>query len=82
MEKQLTTADLRKILFETIEGLRSGEIETDDAKAIAILSGRIIDTAKMEIDYALACARIDSGKSEVSLGPVLLTAPKVPNVDK
>lgn len=46
-----TISDLRSSLFETIEQLQAGKIDIDRAKAISEVAGRIIDSAKVEVDY-------------------------------
>ena len=43
--------DLRNHLFETIEMLKSGDMDIDKAKAIAEVGKVIVDTAKNEIDF-------------------------------
>lgn len=44
--------DLRATLADIIKGVRSGEIDIDKAKTINELSKSIIDTARLEVDYA------------------------------
>lgn len=54
--------DLRSILFDTLQEVKSGKMEIDRAKAISELSQTIINTAKAEIDYAKATgADVSSG---------------------
>lgn len=43
--------DLREHLFATIEGLRDGTVDVERARAIADVSGRIIDSAKVEVQF-------------------------------
>lgn len=43
--------DLRGYLFEELHLLRKGKSSPQQAKAAAILSGKIIDTVKIEIAY-------------------------------
>lgn len=43
--------DLRDTLFETLNGIKSGAIDLDKARAINEVSKTIIDTAKVEVDY-------------------------------
>lgn len=59
---------LRQHLFETIEMLKSGEMEIDKAKAIAEVGGKIIETAKVEVDYLRATDQ--STGSEFLQGPI------------
>lgn len=42
--------DLRSALFETLNGIKSGAIDLDKARAINEVSKTIIDTAKVEVD--------------------------------
>lgn len=42
---------LRAILFETLRGVKDGTVELDKAKTISDISTRLIDTAKVEVDY-------------------------------
>lgn len=44
------TADLRKMLIETIEGVRTGTVEPRQAQAIASLSTKILHSAKLDLD--------------------------------
>lgn len=43
---------LRKHLFEAIEGVKSKAISIEQAKAVADLSQTIINSVKVEVDYA------------------------------
>jgi hypothetical protein len=47
-----TSAGLRDALFDAIEKLRSGDIEAQDAKALAALSHQICATVSLEIEVA------------------------------
>lgn len=51
-----TLADLRNHLFETLEELRdpASRMDTARARAICDVSGRIIDSAKVEVDMIRA----------------------------
>lgn len=46
-----TLTDLRKNLFDALQGIKDGTIELDKARAINEVSKTIIDTAKVEVDY-------------------------------
>jgi hypothetical protein len=50
MSKNVT--DLRNILFDAIEGVRSGNLDIDKAKTINELSKTLVDTARAENDHA------------------------------
>lgn len=49
MSKNIT--DLRAILFESIDGVRTGKLDIDKAKTINELSRTLVDTARAEIDH-------------------------------
>lgn len=46
--------DLRELLFETIEGVKSGKLDIDRAKVIGDLSQVMVNTAAVEVKYAQA----------------------------
>lgn len=57
-----TISDLREALFETLQGVKSGEMPIDRAKAVVEVGQVIINTAKVEIDYIRATdADVQSG---------------------
>jgi hypothetical protein len=64
--KTSTIADLREDLFETIKMLKEGEIEVDKAQTISDISGKIIETAKVEMNFL---KHVNSTKSEFLLDP-------------
>lgn len=68
-----TTADLRDFLWETMEGVRAGELSTQQAKAIAEGADKIIATAELELKYAAICSELDRQDQGISPGPILLT---------
>lgn len=43
--------DLRDSLLDSFEQLKSGNLKTKDAKELTNLSGKIILSAKVELDY-------------------------------
>lgn len=47
-----TIESLRSALFETLQAVKSGSMDIDRAQAICEISQTIINTAKVEIDYA------------------------------
>lgn len=49
-----TIGDLREAMFDTIEGLRSGKITVEQAKAMPDIGQVIINSAKVEVDYIKA----------------------------
>jgi hypothetical protein len=46
--------DLRRRLFETIDGVRSGAVSLDQARQISDLSQVIVNSAKVEVEYVKA----------------------------
>lgn len=46
-----TIDDLRTVLFETIDALKSGAMDIDKAKVISDLSQVMVNTAKVEIEF-------------------------------
>lgn len=62
MKNKIT--DLRNHLFETIEMLKDGDedvnkMTVEKAKAIAQVSGKIIDSAKLEVQWLKALQDLD-----------------------
>lgn len=47
-----TIESLRSTLFDTLQDVKSGKMEIERAKAICEISQTIVNTAKVEIDYA------------------------------
>jgi len=54
-------ADLRELLFQTIEGVKSGNLDIEKAKVIGDLSQVMVNTAKVEVEYAKATGQKGSG---------------------
>ena len=54
-------ADLRELLFATIEGVKSGNLDIEKAKVIGDLSQVMVNTAKVEVEYAKATGQKGSG---------------------
>lgn len=51
---------LRTHLFDTLEGVKSGKIRVEQAKAVTEISQQIINSAKAEIDFARVNGSVDS----------------------
>lgn len=49
MAKQIQ--DLRETLFDTIDGIKSGKIDVEKAKAITNIAQVIVNSAKAEVDF-------------------------------
>lgn len=67
-----TINDLRSTLFETLQAVKSGDMEIDRAKAVSDIAQTIINTAKAEIDYAKATG------ADIHSGLIETTAPRLP----
>lgn len=51
---------LRDHLFNALAGLKDGSMDIDKAKAISDVAQTIINTAKVEVEFAKATGRSDS----------------------
>lgn len=49
-----TLSDLREVLGRTMEGVLSGSVSIDQAKAVAQVAAEVNATAKLEVDMARA----------------------------
>ena len=49
-----TIADLRAVLFRTIEGVKSGSMPLDKAKVISDLSQVMVNSARVEVEFIKA----------------------------
>jgi Cu/Zn superoxide dismutase len=58
--------DLRAHLFDAIKGLKDGSIDIEKAKAMSDLAQVIVNSAKVEVDYAKATGSKGSGFLEKS----------------
>lgn len=71
-------SDLRDILGETMKKVLSGELSTDQARAIATVGAVVCDTAKVEIELAIATDGDFKGSGFIDVDP----APKLRNVSR
>jgi len=72
--------DLRRRLFETIDGVRSGAVSLDQARQISDLSQVIVNSAKVEVEYVKAteAAARSQFLEQPPAPPALPTLPKLP----
>ncbi|MCK2097249.1 hypothetical protein [Thauera aromatica] len=71
-----TMDTLRAHLFDTLAGIRAGDIDIDRAKAVCEVSQTIINTAKAESDFAKATGMaVSSSLIEVKSPPPPLLPP-------
>lgn len=61
--------DLRNHLFETIELLKAGKMDTANAKAITNAAQGILNSAKIEVDFIKAMGGIGEGTGFIPLEP-------------
>ena len=73
MSAHRTTETLRDLLFNAIDKTINGDITPADARNVALLADKIIDTARLELQYSETVSRLDQQGQGVSTGPVLLT---------
>ena len=72
MKKAYTTQTLRETLIDCINEVRSGRMESKQARDISALAGRVIETAKLEIEFAVNQSKLDRDDQGISAGPILL----------
>ena len=63
-----TIADLRRRLFETIDGVKAGTIDIEKAKLVGDLRQVIVNTAKVEVDYLRATGGGESTFIHTAIG--------------
>lgn len=71
--KHRTTEHLREMLFDTIDKIKSGQMDFQEAKAVSDLAGRIVQSAELELKYSEIMLKLRKEDDELSAGPVLLT---------
>lgn len=74
MSKNLS--DLRTALFDTLEKVKSGELDLDKARAINDIGKTLIDSAKVEVQYLEAIG--GAGESNF-ISPAEDGTPQLPN---
>lgn len=65
--------DLRGMLLSTIEDVREGKIDFKKAGAISSLSGKILYSAKLDMDFAKLLHMGGKGKARVTVASVRLS---------
>ena len=70
LSKVRTSTDLRNMLFEEIEQLRSDKISPQRAKATAQIATQITSSAKVDLDYHKFAASMS--KKRISVKPLQL----------
>lgn len=68
-DKDITA--LRALLFETLEGVKSGAMDLDRARAVNEISKTLVETARVEVDYLKTTGGQESGFMESPKEPAL-----------
>lgn len=76
-----TISDLRKHLFDAIQGVRDGTMDAEKAKTVAELSKVVVDSAKVEVDFMKVRGESGSGTGFVPEQPAV-TGPGQPRLVK
>jgi len=75
------TADtLRGVLFDTIDDLRSGKLDPNEARTVANIAKTIIDAARVELDYHKLVADMDMNGVEYQPHMGLMLLSKNPKI--
>ena len=77
--KNKTTADLRESLFDTMEKVKTKEIDPKQAAQVANVAKTIIDSARLELDHSKVLSKLDKDDQKIVTGPILLTVDKNSN---
>jgi hypothetical protein len=77
-----TISDLRKHLFDAIEGVRNGTMDNDKAKTVAELAKVVVDSAKVEVDFMKVRGESKGGTGFVPDEPAKIVAPGQPRLVK
>lgn len=79
-----TSAGLREYLFDTLEALRDGRMQADEAKAGAMVAVTIIKSVEMEIRYRQELLAAKKEGKTLQLGDVELapeySGPPLPKI--
>lgn len=61
-------SDLREALFATLEGVKSGAVDLDKARAVNEVAKTIVETAKVEVDYLRVTGGGESSFIDAAIG--------------
>ncbi len=73
--KDRTSQALRNILFNEIEALQAGTGDPQKAMAVANLARQIVNTVKVELEFANQLARIKEMGGDAEIGTLVLGSP-------
>jgi len=71
-----TSAGLRTILFDELDGLRNGTITSTRANAVAKIAMTIVETVRMEVDVMRWASKAKSETDTARLGEPLELVPE------
>jgi hypothetical protein len=71
-QRMRTTQGLRDVLFDEIDELRTEAANPEKSMAVANLAKQIINTAKVEIDFARAAHAMEASGVEFKMGALQL----------
>lgn len=72
MADQKTTETLRATLFDVIDKVIDGSLDTDSAKVVGIMADKIIATAELELKHSETVSRLDAQGQGINTGTLLL----------
>lgn len=55
-----TVTELQDFLFTTLKGIQDGTVDVDKAKAITEVANTMVNSAKVEVDFARVVGNVDS----------------------
>jgi hypothetical protein len=73
-----TSQGLRDALFNEIEGLQNGNVDPRRALAVANVARQIVNTVRVELDYAKEIASIKAKGGDANLGTLVLGTRNLP----
>lgn len=79
VKMERTTAGLRELLFEQIEGVRDGTVDNHKASAVAKLAMTLLKSLEVEMSYLLMRDQMDTPEDANQIGKLSLAAPALPD---
>jgi hypothetical protein len=61
-------SDLRAALFDTLQAVRSGDLDIEKAKAVNELAKTLVDTARVEVEYIKQAGGGESAFLDTAVG--------------
>ena len=72
MKRRRTTKGLRDILFDEIEELNSDKANPQKSQAVATLAKQILNTARIELEFAREMRAQDEAGNALEIGEMVL----------